>query len=141
MKLSVKPKRKTDNEYENEANDDFCLSPQQPFQPAHHGLKKNPFNKDKNSFISNYQSDPKPSRGHTSLEEKRIDLEMRKEKNRNLELRHTMKGARTLSGLEESSIPMRSRLIMRLKKEEIYYSTDYANFCSFCHQIESGSEG
>ncbi len=27
------------------------------------------------------------------------------------------------------------------QKEEIYHSTEYANFCYFCHQIESGSEG
>ncbi len=75
------------------------------------------------------------------MEEKRINLEMLKEKNRNLELQHAMKRARTFSGPEESSIPMLSRSIMRHKKEEIYHSTDYANFCSFCHQIESGSEG
>ena len=52
-----------------------------------------------------------------------------------------MKRARTFSGPEESSIPMQSRSIKRPKKEEIYRSTDYANFCSFSHQIESGSEG
>ncbi len=65
---------------------------------------------------------------------------MLKEKNRNLELRHAIKRTRIFSGLEESSIPMRSRSIKRFKKEEIYHSTDYANFCSFCHQIERGSE-
>ena len=88
MKLSVQPERETDNEYDNEADDDFCPSFQQPLQSAHHGLKENPFNEDANAFISNYQSDPKPSKHHTSLEEKRIDLEMLKEKNRNLELWH-----------------------------------------------------
>ncbi len=39
MKLSVKSKRETDNEYENEADDDFHPSPQQPFQPEYHGLE------------------------------------------------------------------------------------------------------
>ncbi len=141
MKLSVQPERKTDNKYENEADDDFCPSSQQPFQPAHHGLEENPFDDDENTFISDYQSDPKSSRRHTSLEEKRIDLEMLKEKNRNLKLRHTMKRTRTLSGPEESSIPMRSWSIKQSKKEEIYHSKDYANFRSFYHQIESGSKG
>ena len=141
MKLSVQPERETDDEYENEADDDFRPSSQQPSQPAHHGLDENPFDEDEDAFISDYQSDSKPSRRHTSLEEKRIDLEMLKEKNRNLELRHAMKRARTFSGPEESSIPTRSRSIKRPKKEEIYHSTDYANFRSFCHQIESGSEG
>ncbi len=65
---------------------------------------------------------------------------MLKEKNWNLELWHAMKPARTFSGLEESSIPTQSRSIKRLKKEEIYHSTDYLNFRSFCHQIESSSE-
>ncbi len=32
-------------------------------------------------------------------------------------------------------------LIKQLTKDEIYHSRDYANFCSFCHQIESDSEG
>ena len=66
---------------------------------------------------------------------------MLKEKNQNLELRHGMKRAGTFSGPEESSISMRSWLIKRPQKEEIYHSTDYANFRSFYHQIESGSEG
>ncbi len=141
MKLSVQPMRVTDDEYENEADDDFHPSSQQSSQSAHHGLEENPFDEDKDAFISNYQSDSKPSRRHTSLEEKRIDLEMLKEKNQNLELRHSMKRARTFSGPEESSILTRSRSIKQPKKEEIYHSTDYANFRSFCHQIESGSEG
>ena len=141
MKLSVQPESKTDNEYENEADDDFRHSSQQPFQPAHHGLEENLFDKDEDAFISDYRSDPKPPRSHTFLEQKRMDLEILKEKNRNLELRHAMKRTRTFSGPEESSIPMRSRSIKRPKKEEIYHSTDYANFRSFCHQIESGSEG
>ncbi len=141
MKPSVQPERETDDEYENEADEDFRLSSQQPFQPAHHGLEENPFDEDEDAFINDYQSEPKPSRRHTSLEEKRIDLEMLKEKNRNLELRHAIKRTRTFSGPEESSIPMRSRSIKRPKKEEIYHSTDYANFSSFCHQIKSGSEG
>ncbi len=141
MKLSAQPERKTDDKYENEADDDFRPSCQQPFQPAHHSLEENPFDDNKDAFINNYQLNLKPSRRHTSLEEKRIDLEMLKENNQNLELRHTMKCTRTLSGPEESSIPMRSRSIKRPKKEKIYHSTDYANFRSFCHQIECGSEG
>ncbi len=141
MKPSVQTERETDDEYENEADDDFRPSCQQSFRPAHHGLEKNPFDEDKDAFIGDYQSDPKPSRRHTSLEEKRIDLEMLKEKNLNLELRYAMKRTCTVSGPEESSIPMRSQSIKRPKKEEIYHSTDYANFRSFCHQIESGSEG
>ncbi len=65
---------------------------------------------------------------------------MLKRNNRNLELQHAMKRAHTLSGPEESFITTRSRSIKRPKKEEIYRSTDYANFRSFCHQIENGSE-
>ncbi len=141
MKPSVKPKRETDNEYESKADDDFRPSSQQSFKPAHHGLEKNPFDEDEDAFISDYQSHPKLSRRHTSLEEKRIDLEMLKEKNRNLELRHAMKHTRTFFNPEESSIPIRSRSIKRLKKKETYYSTDYTKFRFFCHQIESGSEG
>ncbi len=141
MKLSAQPKRETDNEYENKADGDFRPFSQQPSQPAHHGLEETLFAKDEDTFISNYQSDPKLSRHHTSLEEKQIDLEMLKEKNRNIELRYVMKRVRTYSGLEESSIPMRSQSIKRSKKEEIYHSTDYANFRFFCHQIESDSEG
>ncbi len=67
MKLSVQPERKTNDEYENEADDDFRPSSQQPSQPAHHGLEENPFDEDEDAFISDYQSDPKPSRRHTSL--------------------------------------------------------------------------
>ena len=52
-----------------------------------------------------------------------------------------MKRVHTISGPEKSSIPIQSQSIKRPKKEEIYHSTDYANFRSFCHQIESGSEG
>ena len=140
-KLSVQTDKETDDKYENEVDNDFCPSSQQLFQPAHHGLEENSVDEDKDAFISNYQSDPKPSRRHTSLEEKQIDLEMLKEKNRNLELRHAMKHARTFSGPEESSIPTRSRSIKRPKKEEIYHNTDYANFSSFCHQIKSSLEG
>ncbi len=117
MKLSVKPERETDDEYENEADDDFRPSFQQPSQPAHHDLEENPFNEDKDTFISDYQSDSKPSRRHTSLEEKQIDLEMLKEKNRNLELWDAMKRTRIFSDPEESSIPMRSRSIKRPKKK------------------------
>ncbi len=141
MKPSVQPEREIEEEYENGADDDFRSSSQQPFQPAHHSLEENSFDEYEDAFISDYQSDPKPSRRHTSLEEKRIDLEMLKEKNRNLELWHGMKHSRTFSGPEESSILMQSRSIKRPIKEEIYHSTDYANFRSFCHQIESGSEG
>ena len=78
IKLSVQPERKTDDKYENEADDDFRPSSQQPSQPAHHGLDENPFDEDEDAFISDYQSDSKPSRRHTSLEEKQIDLEMLK---------------------------------------------------------------
>ncbi len=140
MKLSVQPKRERDNEYENEADDKFRPSSQQVFQPEHHGLEENFFDKDKDAFISDYQSDPKPIRDHTYLAEKRIDLEIVKKKNQNLDLENGMKRTHTLSGLEESSIPIRSRSIKRLKKEKIYYSTYYANIRSFCHQNESGSE-
>ena len=104
MKLSVKPKRKTDGEYKNEADDDFCSPPQQPSQPAHHSLEENLLNKEEDASISNYQLDLKPSRCHTSLEGKQIDLEILKEKNQNLGLRQVMKLARNLSGPEKSSI-------------------------------------
>ncbi len=60
MKPSVQPERETDDEYENKADDDFRPSSQQPFQLAHHGLEENPFDEDKDAFISDYQSDPKP---------------------------------------------------------------------------------
>ncbi len=99
MKLSAQPERETDDEYVNEADDDFRPSLYQSSQPAHGGLEENPLDKDKDASISNDQSDPKLSRRHTSLEEKQIDLEMLKEKNRNLELRHSMKRARIFSGL------------------------------------------
>ncbi len=108
MKRSVQSERKTDNEYENKADDDFRPSSQKLSQPAYPGLEENPFDEDEDAFISNYQSDSKPSKRHTSLEEKRIDLEMLKEKNRNLELRHAMKSARIFSGPKESFIPTRS---------------------------------
>ncbi len=52
-----------------------------------------------------------------------------------------MKRAHTFFGPKELSILTRSWSIKRPKKKEIYHSTDYANFRSFCHQIESGSEG
>ena len=105
MKLSVQPERETDDEYENEADDDFRPSSQQPSQPAHHGLDENPFDEDEDAFISDYQSDSKPSKRHTSLEEKRIDLEMLKKKNQNLELRHAMKHARTFLVLKNYLYP------------------------------------
>ena len=66
---------------------------------------------------------------------------MLKEKNRNLELQHAMKRARTFSGPEKSDISTRSWSIQRAKKEEIYYWTDYANFRSFWHQIKSRLKG
>ncbi len=140
MKLSVRPENEKNDEYENEADDDFRPSSQQPSQPAQHGLQENFFDQDQDASTSNYQSDHKSSRRHISLEKKRIVLIMLKEKNRNLELRHAMKRARTFSGPEESSISTWSRSIKRPKKDKIYYSEDYANFCSFCHQIKSGSE-
>ena len=136
MKISVQPERETDNEYENEIDDDFRLSSQQLSQPANHGLEENTFDEDEDVFISDYQSDLKPSRRQTSLEEKRIDLEMLKEKNRNFELRNTMKCASIFSGPEESSIPTRSWFIKRPKNKEIYHSIDYAKFRSFCRQIQ-----
>ncbi len=105
MKLSIQLKRETDNEYENEADDDFCPFSQQPSQPPHHGLEENPFDEGKDVFVSDYQSDPKLPRHETFLEEKQIDLEKLKEKNRNLELWHAMKNARIFSDPEESSIP------------------------------------
>ncbi len=105
IKLSVQPERKTDDELKNEADDDSLPSSQQPFQPKYHSLEENPFDEDKDDFISDYQSDPKPARRHTSFEETRIDLELLKEKKRNLELRHPMKHALSFSGPEKSSIP------------------------------------
>ncbi len=141
MKLSVRPEREKDDEYENEADDDFRPSSQQPSQPAHHGLEENSFDQDEDAFTSDYQSHHKSSRRHTSLEEKRIDLKMLKEKNRNLELQHAMKRACTFSGPEESSISTRSQSIKRPKRDKIYHSTDYSNFRSFCNQVKSGSEG
>ncbi len=75
-----------------------------------------------------------------SLEQRRIDLEMLKEKNRNLELWHAIKRAHTLSDPERLSLPMWSQLIKRPKKEKSYHNWDYANFVSFCPQIGSGSE-
>ncbi len=95
----MKPEKKTDEEYETEADDKFCPFSQQPSQPSDHGLEENPLDKDKDAFISNYQSDLKPSRRHISLEEKRINLKTLKEKNRNIELWRAMKHARTFSGL------------------------------------------
>ena len=67
MKIFVQPKKQTNNEYENEAEDDFCPFPQQPFQPTHHSLEENSFDEGEDAFISDYHSDPKPSRRHTSL--------------------------------------------------------------------------
>ncbi len=141
MKLSVRPEKEKDDECENEPDDDFCPFSQQPSQPANHGLEENSFNEDEDVSTSDYQSDHRSSRRHTSLEEKQIDLEMLKQKIQNLELRHAMKRARTCSGPEELSISTRSRSIKRPKKDEIYHSTNYANFPSFCHQIKSGSKG
>ena len=85
MKLSVQPEKETDNEYENEADDDFRSSPQQISQPANHSLEENPLDKDKEASISDYQSGHNPSRPQSSLEKKQIDIEMLKGKNRNLE--------------------------------------------------------
>ena len=140
MKHSAQPEREPDDEYKNEADDDFRLSSQPLFQPANHRLEENLFDDDEDAFISDYQSDSKPSIRHTSLEEKQIDLRMLKGKNQNLELQHTMKLIHIFSVPEKSYIPIRSRSIKRFKKEEIYHSTDYGNFHSFCHQNESGLE-
>ena len=57
MKLFVQPEGETDDEYKNEANDDFRPYPQQPSQPADHGLEKNRFEKDKDTSINNYKSE------------------------------------------------------------------------------------
>ncbi len=54
MKLSVQPEKESNDEYENEADDDFCPSSQQPFQPANHGLKENLFDEDKDVSTSNH---------------------------------------------------------------------------------------
>ncbi len=43
MKLFIQPERETGDEYENETDDDFRLSPQHLFQPTHHGLEEDPF--------------------------------------------------------------------------------------------------
>ena len=141
MKLSVWPEKEKDDEYKDKPDDDFRPFSQQSFQPAHHGLEENLFDEDEVASTSDSQSEQKASRCQTSLEEKQIDLEMLKEKNRNLEFQHAMKRTCTFSGHEESSISTRSRSIKRPKKDEIYHSTDYVNFRSFCHQIESGSKG
>ncbi len=61
MKLSVQPEREIDDEYKDEADDDFRPSSQQPFQ-LDHGLEEIFFNKDEDASISNYQSDLKPSK-------------------------------------------------------------------------------
>ena len=141
MKLSVQPEKETDDEYENDADDDIRPSSQQPSQPTDYGLEDDSLDEKKDGSSSNYQSDHNSWRRHTSLEEKRIDLKMLKEKIQNLELRHTMKYAQTFSGPEESSISIRFWLIKRPKKDKIYHSKDYSNLRSFCHQIESGPEG
>ncbi len=52
-----------------------------------------------------------------------------------------MKHTRTFSGPKESSISIRSQSINQPQKANIYHSIDYAHFRSFCHGIESGSEG
>ena len=72
MKPFVQPEAETDDKYENEAEDDFRFSSQRTFQPAHHGLEDNLFDEDEDAFISDYHSDPKPSRHYISVEEKRI---------------------------------------------------------------------
>ena len=141
MKFSVQPEKETDDKYENGADDDFRLSSQQPPQPAHHDLEENLFDDKENASISNDQSDHKSLRRHTSLEEKRIDLEMLKEKNQNLKLWHAMKHTCTFFSPKELSISIRSPSIKRPKRDGIYHSTDYTNFHSFCHQIESCSKG
>ena len=89
------------------------------------------------SVSDHYRSHPDPSRQHISWEEKRIDLEMLKEKNWNLELKQAIKRARTLSVPDEPSTSKRQRWIKRPKKDEIYHSTDYANFRSFCDYVEN----
>ncbi len=78
MKLSVQPENETDDEYENEADDDFRLSPQQPSQPANNGLEENLFDEDEDASTSEEMSDHKPLRRLTSLEEKCIDQEILK---------------------------------------------------------------
>ena len=85
----TQPDGKTDDEYKNETDDDFCPSFQQSSQSAHHGLEENPLNEDKDASISDYQSEPKPSTRYTSLEKKQIDPKMLKEKNRNLACNET----------------------------------------------------
>ncbi len=79
MKLSVQPERETDDKYENKNDDDFRPSPQQSFQPAHHGQEENFFDENEDAFISDYQSDPKSSTRNSSLSDKRIGLKMVKE--------------------------------------------------------------
>ena len=54
MKLSVKLESETDKENENEADDDFRPSSQQPSQLAHHGLQEKLSDEDKDAFISDY---------------------------------------------------------------------------------------
>ena len=97
MKLFIQPDKERYDEYENEADDDFCSSPQQPFQPTHYSLEENLLNEDGDTSTSDYQLDHKPSRRPISLKEKQIVLEMLKEKIRNLELRHAMNRANIFS--------------------------------------------
>ncbi len=54
MKISVQPEKETDDECENEDDDDFRPFSQQPSQPTHHGLEKNPFDEDEDTFTSDY---------------------------------------------------------------------------------------
>ncbi len=101
MKFSVQPEKKTDDKYENDVDDDLRSSSQKPSQPANHSLEENPFEENEDASIQDYQYDHQPSRCDTSLKEKRIDLEMLKDKNQNLELLHAIKYACTFSDLEE----------------------------------------
>ena len=73
-----------DDEYESEADDDFCHSLQQSSQSAHHGLDENSLQKEQDAFISNYQSDSKLLWHYISLQEEQIHFEILEEKNRNL---------------------------------------------------------
>ncbi len=54
MKLSVRPEKEKDNEYEKEADDDFHPSSQQPSQPAHQGLEENLFDQDEDASTRDY---------------------------------------------------------------------------------------
>lgn len=65
---------------------------------------------------------------------------MLKEKIQNVELCHAIKCAHGFFRPEEAWFTKQSQSIKEPKKDEIHYSTDCANFCSFYYWIKSASE-